>query len=91
MKNTLHLHLGVMCATALLLALPRVVLAQAAGAGRPRASDVTDERLRHADQDAGNWLTHGGDWDELRYSRLTGINADNVGALKPTWSAEFDT
>ena len=91
MKNTLHLHLGVMCATVLLLAIPRVTLAQAARVARPRAGNVTDERLRHADQDAGNWLTYGGDWDEQRYSRLKDIDADNVSALKPAWTAEFDT
>ncbi len=45
----------------------------------------------HADQDSGNWLTHGGNWQETRYSKLTDINANNVAALKPAWSAEFDT
>jgi quinohemoprotein ethanol dehydrogenase len=89
MKNTLHLHLGVICATALLAALPAAAVAQAATAAR--AGNVTDARLRNADQDPGNWLTHGGNWQELRYSRLTAINAGNVKALKPAWYAEFDT
>jgi quinohemoprotein ethanol dehydrogenase len=81
-KNTLRLHLGVICA-AVLLTAP----AQAAH----RAGDVTDERLRHADQDPGNWLTHGGNWQELRYSKLADINAGNVNTLRPAWSTEFDT
>jgi quinohemoprotein ethanol dehydrogenase len=81
-KNTLHWHLGVICA-ALLLTAP----AQAAH----RAGDVTDERLRHADQDPDNWLTHGGNWQELRYSKLADINAANVNTLRPAWSTEFDT
>ncbi len=67
------------------MALPATAL------GGPRAGDVTDARLRAADQDPGNWLTHGGGWQELRYSKLTGINAGNVNALKPAWSTEFDT
>jgi quinohemoprotein ethanol dehydrogenase len=79
MKKALHMHLGVICAV---MGLSN--LAHSAGA-------VTDERLMHADEDPGNWLTHGGNWQETRYSRLTGINADNVAALKPAWSAEFDT
>ncbi|HEY4341314.1 MAG TPA: PQQ-dependent dehydrogenase, methanol/ethanol family [Steroidobacteraceae bacterium] len=91
MKKALHLHLGVICVTTLLTCLPSMAPAQAAPAARPRAGNVTDERLRHADQDPGDWLTHGGNWQELRYSRLTGINATNVAALRPAWSAEFDT
>jgi quinohemoprotein ethanol dehydrogenase len=91
MKKALHLHLGVICVTTLLIIPPAIARAQSAPAAKPHAGNVTDERLRHADQDPGNWLTHGGNWQELRYSRLTGINAANVAALKPAWSAEFDT
>ena len=91
MKKALHLHLGVMCVTTLLSAVPNLAQAQAGVAAKARVGDVTDARLRHADQDPGNWLTYGGNWQEQRYSRLTGINADNVTALKPAWSAEFDT
>jgi quinohemoprotein ethanol dehydrogenase len=89
MKNTHHLHLGVICATALLLTLPTVAVAQATPA--PRAGNVTDARLRDAAQDPGDWLTHGGNWQELRYSKLTGINTGNVKQLKPAWYTEFDT
>jgi quinohemoprotein ethanol dehydrogenase len=91
MKKALHLHLGVIGATTLLLGLPLVAPAPAADAPKARAGDITDERLRHADQDPGNWLTHGGDWQEQRYSRLDDINANTVAALRPAWSAEFDT
>ncbi|HTY94179.1 MAG TPA: PQQ-dependent dehydrogenase, methanol/ethanol family [Steroidobacteraceae bacterium] len=87
MKNTLHLHLGVMC---FVLALA-VAVAPRAATGASRAGDVTDERLSHADEHPENWLTHGGDWQELRYSRLTGINTDTVSALKPAWTTQFDT
>src|SRR5450755_4366393 len=91
MKKVLHLHLGVICAGALLTPLPHSATAQTTAAARPRAGNVTDERLRHAGEDPGNWLIHGGNWQEMRFSRLTDINATNVTALKPAWSAEFDT
>jgi quinohemoprotein ethanol dehydrogenase len=85
MKYALHLHLGVICAAALAIA------GSPQGHTQPGAGNVTDERLSHADQDPGNWLTHGGNWQELRYSRLTGINTGTVSALRPAWTAEFDT
>jgi quinohemoprotein ethanol dehydrogenase len=91
MKKALHPHLGVMWVATLLIILPASALAQTTPVAESRAGNVTDERLRHADQDPGNWLTHGGNWQELRHSRLTGINAANVAALKPAWSAELDT
>ncbi len=91
MNRALHLYLGVICVTTLLLALPDLTRAQATVATKTRAGDVTDERLRHAEQDPGNWLTHGGSWQELRHSRLSQINATNVTGLKPAWSVEFDT
>ncbi len=91
MNKPLHMHLGVIAVTALLAGLPRLCPAQAAPPAPARAGNVTDERLLHADQDPGNWLTHGGDWQERRYSKLALINANTVGALKPAWSAAFDT
>jgi quinohemoprotein ethanol dehydrogenase len=84
------LSLGVVCVT-VLLALPDLARAQATVAAKTRAGNVTDERLRHADKDSGNWLTHGGSWQELRHSRLNQINATNVSGLKPAWSVELDT
>src|SRR3984957_18987198 len=91
MKKALHLHLGVICATALLAIPPHGLLAAATAAAPVRVADIIDERLRHADQDPDNWLTYGGNWQELRYSRLSGIDANNVATLKPAWSVEFDT
>jgi quinohemoprotein ethanol dehydrogenase len=91
MKKPLHMHLGVIGVAALLTALPALAGAQAPASAPARAGNVTVARLRHADQDPGNWLTHGGDWQERRYSPLTLINANDVGALKPAWSAGFDT
>jgi quinohemoprotein ethanol dehydrogenase len=52
---------------------------------------VDDARLLHAQREPQNWLTHGGDWSEQRYSRLDAINVQNVGRLRAAWSFEFDT
>ncbi|MEE9433231.1 MAG: PQQ-dependent dehydrogenase, methanol/ethanol family [Sphingorhabdus sp.] len=55
------------------------------------ASDVTSESLAKADTASGNWLTHGGTFEEQRFAKLDKINAENVGDLGLAWSAEFDT
>ena len=36
----------------------------------------------------GEWLTHGGDYAETRFSTLDQINADNVDQLELAWSVE---
>ncbi|HYB13335.1 MAG TPA: PQQ-binding-like beta-propeller repeat protein, partial [Myxococcota bacterium] len=56
---------------------------------RTATSSVDDARLRAAQGEPGNWLTHGGTYAEQRYSPLEGIRADNVGQLGLAWS--FDT
>lgn len=55
------------------------------------ASGVTDERLAAADTGGGDWVTHGGTYEEQRFSRLDQINAGNVNRLGLAWSHEFDT
>jgi quinohemoprotein ethanol dehydrogenase len=40
---------------------------------------------------AANWLTHGGTFDEQRYSQLDKINMANVSSLGLAWSLELDT
>ena len=94
MKKALHLHLGVIAAAVVGLAASAAAATQVAdpaiGHAAP-AGEVSDERLRHADRDPGNWLTYGGSWQEQRYSKLKDINADNVSALKPAWTVQFDT
>jgi quinohemoprotein ethanol dehydrogenase len=57
----------------------------------PVAGNVDDARLRRAQHEPQNWLTHGGSWSEQRYSALDQVNAENIGRLKPAWTAEFDT
>jgi alcohol dehydrogenase (cytochrome c) len=47
---------------------------------------VSGERLLAATRDADNWLMHGRDYGNLRFSPLHQINKDNVKNLVPVWS-----
>jgi alcohol dehydrogenase (cytochrome c) len=47
--------------------------------------EVTDARLRQANQDGGNWLMHYRTDDGWRYSPLNQISAQNVAKLVPKW------
>ncbi|MFM1887161.1 MAG: Quinohemoprotein alcohol dehydrogenase [Pseudomonadota bacterium] len=62
------------------------------GCGRP-AADVDAERLLQADApgNAGQWMSHGRDYNEHRFSPLTSITTDNVSQLGLAWYADFDT
>lgn len=62
-----------------LCALPTFFLATTAFA------EVSYDRIRHAAQDPGNWLTYSGSYDAQRYSRLDQITPDNVSRLKVAW------
>lgn len=55
--------------------------------GDPAAWDV----LLAASNDAGDWVTYGGGFDEQRFSALTEITDANVADLGLAWSFEFDT
>jgi alcohol dehydrogenase (cytochrome c)/quinohemoprotein ethanol dehydrogenase len=55
------------------------------------AAPVTDQRLRDAASEPGQWLSYGGTQDEQRFSRLQQVNTGNVGALGLAWSADYDT
>ena len=50
---------------------------------------VTDDRLRQADKERANWLSHGRTYNEQRFSPLNAINEETVGELGLAWS--FDT
>ncbi|MFC3713602.1 PQQ-dependent dehydrogenase, methanol/ethanol family [Sphingoaurantiacus capsulatus] len=55
------------------------------------ASGVSAERLLNASAEPQNWLTHGGTYDEQRFSPLTQVTDANVGQLKLAWSYDLDT
>ena len=67
------------------------------GQGSPDSTDtpsrraVTGERIINADEEPGNWLSHGRTYDEQRFSPLTGVNADNVTDLGLAWHFDIDT
>ena len=52
---------------------------------------VTTQRIVEAASEPGSWLTHGGNYQEQRYSDLTSISTDNVSGLELAWHFEFDT
>ncbi|MFM5953450.1 MAG: PQQ-dependent dehydrogenase, methanol/ethanol family [Novosphingobium sp.] len=55
----------------------------------PATEGVTDSMI--AQPPLGEWLTYGGDRGETRFSPLDKINAQNVGQLGLTWSADLET
>ena len=46
---------------------------------------VDDQRLLGAGTDRANWLNHGRDYGNQRFSPLAQIDAGNVGSLRPAW------
>jgi quinohemoprotein ethanol dehydrogenase len=53
------------------------------------AEAVDDARLREADADTANWLTHGRTYEEQRFSPLRQISDANVSRLGLAWSLEL--
>jgi quinohemoprotein ethanol dehydrogenase len=56
-----------------------------------KTGEVTAARILHADQEPGNWLTHGRTYDEQRFSPLKTINTKNVSQLELAWYYDLDT
>jgi len=52
-----------------------------------RMGDVSGERIIAADEEPGNWLSHGRTYDEQRFSPLKQINRENVGRLGLAWES----
>ncbi len=61
-----------------------------AGAAGARGA-VDQARVVNADQDSGNWLTHGRTYDEQRFSPLDQINDGNVSKLGLAWYHDLHT
>jgi alcohol dehydrogenase (cytochrome c) len=64
--------------------LTYVALATLAGSALAQVN-VPFERIRHAADEPGNWLTYGGDYSGHRHSKLTQLTLDNVSKLQPAW------
>ena len=52
---------------------------------------VDGARIRAADREPQNWMAVGRDYDEQRFSPLTGINGSNVSRLGLAWYADLNT
>src|SRR5262249_4722465 len=50
---------------------------------------VDTSRIIKADEEPGNWLTHGRTYSEQRFSPLNRITRDNVGRLGLAWTYEL--
>ncbi|HXC51801.1 MAG TPA: PQQ-dependent dehydrogenase, methanol/ethanol family [Candidatus Limnocylindrales bacterium] len=70
-------------------AVADVIAASAARAAT--VARVNDARLRAADSEPGQWMTHGRTWAEERYSPLTSINSSTVARLGLAWAYEPGT
>ena len=64
-----------------------LILTMTTAAAGSAQAEVGDAELRAARAD-GEWLTHGGDYAETRYSTLAEIDRGNVARLGLAWSVE---
>lgn len=51
---------------------------------------IDGARIAAADQEPGNWLSHGRTYDEQRFSPLTQVHAGNVDRLGLAWTYKLD-
>ena len=61
------------------MAIACVVTANHATAQSEPNLDVDGARIQNADNESGNWMSHGRSYDEQRFSPLESINDQNVG------------
>ena len=54
-------------------------------------AQVNDDRLINADETPGDWLSHGRNYSEDRFSRLDQINKSNIDSLGLVWSLILGT
>ncbi|MFT4570323.1 MAG: quinohemoprotein ethanol dehydrogenase [Hyphomicrobiaceae bacterium] len=71
--------------------LAMLVSAVPTNANAEPSNAVDLERLAAVDTEPGNWLTHGRDYGEQRFSPLTQINVENVDELGLAWVYETNT
>lgn len=62
-----------------------------ASASAAYTASVNSGRLIAADQEPGQWMSHGRSYDEQRFSPLDAINQSNVGELALAWHADMGT
>jgi quinohemoprotein ethanol dehydrogenase len=60
-------------------------------ANKTMVAAVDAKRLLGADNEPGNWMSHGRTYSEQRHSPLTVVNRDNVKDLGLAWSFDLNT
>jgi PQQ-dependent dehydrogenase (methanol/ethanol family) len=70
---------------------PEVIQVAKPRAAKPTHANVDEHRLLAADENAGQWMSTGRDYNEQRFSPLAKINDKNVSQLGLAWFGEFDT
>lgn len=58
---------------------------------RAKTASLDAARILAADDEPGNWLAHGRNYEEQRFSPLDQINRDNVSDLELAWYADTGT
>jgi quinohemoprotein ethanol dehydrogenase len=56
-----------------------------------KPADVDGARIIAADEEPGNWMSHGRTYSEQRFSPLKEINDRNIGQLGMAWYYDLDT
>ena len=80
-------HLWLAALSAAMLAATSISGQQSSsGTGQSAERPITASRLINTGNEPQNWLMMNGDYGSLRYSRLTGINRDNVRNLRMVWA-----
>jgi PQQ-dependent dehydrogenase (methanol/ethanol family) len=83
---------GLLLAAALVASsIPNQRAAAATAGPAGRAANVTAERLVHAADEPGQWMTYGGTYSEQRFSTLKKIDANNVSQLGLQWYGDYQT
>lgn len=83
-RQSLRHLLGGLLSLALAVPAPQLL----AAASKPAWVDA--QRLQQADQEPGNWMSHGRTYGEQRYSPLDRIHAGNVAKLGVAWTRKLD-
>ena len=53
--------------------------------------NIDQSRIIKADSEPHNWLAHGRDYNEQRFSPLSIINKENISNLELEWSLDMNT
>ena len=65
------------------------VSSEAQPAGTASVGQIDDERINNAASEPGNWLAHGRDFKEQRFSPLKQINKTTIGDLGLAFSVDL--